>query len=353
MYSSYALVLCECRDERFSFLLFGHAGLWYVTWPVLTVRCARSASQVEDLSLDAVPDLLGRTDIALWFDLSSPTQAELDFLEKQLRIHHLTLEDIVKQNQRAKIESFEGYIYLAIHPLMRKNDLEIEPAEVDLLLGRNWVVMVRYESIPGLIESSQLNERFNLALARSADFLLYTIVDLIVDSYFPLLDQLDEEIDLLEDKLLEQADIEDMNRLLTLKRSLVHIRRAVSPQREVFNQLTRHDFPFIRPEHTVYFRDVYDHLIRITEELDSLRDILSGALEVHLSSISNQLNVTMKRLTAWSTIFVIVTAIAGVYGMNFEYMPELHWKYGYPYALGLMVSASAALLWWFRRKQWI
>jgi magnesium transporter len=320
---------------------------------VLTVRCVRRASQVEDISLDEVPKLLGSPDVGLWFDLNSPTPAELDFLEKQLRIHQLTLEDIVKQNQRPKIESFEGYVYLAIHPLIRKNDLEIEPAEVDLLLGRNWFVMVRYEPIPALIENSKLNQRLDMALSRGADFLLYTTVDMIVDSYFPLLDQLDEEIDLLEDKLLEQADIEDMNRLLTLKRSLVHIRRAVGPQREVFNQLTRHDFPFIRPEHTVYFRDVYDHLIRITEELDSLRDILSGALEVHLSSISNQLNVTMKRLTAWGTIFIIVTAIAGIYGMNFEYMPELKWRYGYPAVIVLMTLISIGLYFYFKKRDYL
>ena len=296
---------------------------------------------------------MGSADIALWFDLDSPTQAELDFLEKQLRIHHLTLEDIVKQNQRAKIESFEGYVYMAIHPLIRKDSLEIEPAEIDLLLGHNWLVMVRYGPIPGLIENSRFNERLDFALTRGADFLLYTIVDLVVDSYFPLLDQIDDEIDLLEDKLLEQADIQDMNRLLTLKRSLVHIRRAVGPQREVFNQLTRHDFPFIRPEHTVYFRDVYDHLIRITEELDSLRDILSGALEVHLSSISNQLNVTMKRLTAWGTIFVIITAIAGIYGMNFEYMPELEWRYGYPVVMALMALISVGLYFYFKKRDYL
>ena len=320
---------------------------------MLTVSCARSATQVEYLSLEAVPNLLGSADTSLWFDLNSPTQAELDSLEKLLRIHHLTLEDIVTQNQRAKIESFEGYIYLAIHPLIRKDDLEIEPAEVDLLLGHNWLVMVRYEPISGLVQGSQLNERLNFALTRGADFLLYTIVDLIVDSYFPLLDRIDEEIDLLEERLLQQADIQDMNRLLTLKRSLVHIRRAVAPQREVFNQLTRHDFPFIRPEHTVYFRDVYDHLIRITEELDSLRDILSGALEVHLSSISNQLNVTMKRLTAWGTIFVIVTAIAGIYGMNFEHMPELKWHYGYPVVMALMAVISIGLYFYFKRKDYL
>jgi len=319
---------------------------------MLTIRRARETTRIEELSPETAADLLRAGKTPLWFDLDSPTQAELDFLEKLLRIHHLTLEDMVKQNQRAKIESFEDYVYLAIHPLIRKNDLEIEPSETDLLLGHNWLVMVHYGPIPGLVENLQFNERLGLALARGADFLLYTIVDLIVDSCFPLLDQIDDEIDALEDKLLGQPDIEDMDRLLILKRSLVRIRRAVGPQREVFNQLTRRDFPFVRPEYTVYFRDVYDHLIRITEELDSLREILSGALEVHLSSISNQLNITMKRLTAWGTIFVIITAIAGIYGMNFDYMPELKWRYGYPIVMGLMALISIGLYFYFKRRDY-
>jgi len=289
---------------------------------VLTIRCAHSATGIEVLPPQRVADTLQDKSNSLWFDLDSPTQDELDFLEQMLRIHHLTLEDIVKQNQRPKIEPFEDYVYLAIHPLIRKNELEIEPAEVDLLLGHNWLVTVHYGPIPGLVENAGFDDRLGLALTRGADFLLYSVVDLIVDSCFPLLDQIDYDIDVLEERLLGKADLGDLDRLLSLKRSLVHIRRAVGPQREVFNQLTRRDFPFVRPEYTVYFRDVYDHLIRITEELDSLRDILSGALEVHLSSISNQLNVTMKRLTAWGMIFIIVTSVAGIYGMNFEYMPD-------------------------------
>lgn len=319
---------------------------------MLTVRCARSGNQVEQISLDAAPDLLARSDTVFWFDLDTPSEKDLEFLERQLKIHHLTLEDVVKQNQRPKIESFENYVYMVIHPLIRKNHIEIEPAEVDLLLGHNWLVMVRYGAVPGLVEDSRYHERIDQALTRGADFLLYVIVDLIVDSYFPLLDEIDEEIDRLEDALLEQADVEEMNRLLTLKRSLVHIRRAVTPQREVFNQLTRHDFPFVRPEYVVYFRDVYDHLLHITEELDSLRDILSGAMEVHLSSISNQLNVTMKRLTAWGTIFVVITAIAGIYGMNFENMPELHWRYGYAAAMVLMAAISGGLYIYFKKKDY-
>jgi magnesium transporter len=305
---------------------------------------------LEEVSRDAAADLFPRGDSNLWFHFDTPTEDELRFLQEGLKIHHLTVEDIVNQNQRPKIEPFEEYVYLAIHPLLRKEKWQIEPSELDLLLGRSWIVSVHYGPLPGLIEGSQLHERIPLALRRGTDFFLYTLLDLVVDSYFPILDDIEDEVDSLEERLLLRTSRIDMNALLTLKRSLVHIRRAVTPQREVLNQLTRHDFPFVRPENLVYFRDVYDHLIRITEELDSLRDILSSVLEIYLASTSNQLNITMKRLTAWGTIFVIITAIAGIYGMNFKYMPELDWRYGYFAVLALMGLISLGLFFYFKKR---
>lgn len=315
---------------------------------MLTIRRS-TVNGLENVSRDAVADLLARGDANLWFHFDAPTEAEIRFLQEDLKIHHLTLEDVVNQNQRPKIESFEDYVYIAIHPLMHSKKWQIEPSELDLLLGRHWIVSVHYGPLPGLIENSHVHERLGNALDRGSDFLLYTLVDLVVDSYFPILDEIEDEIDSLEDRLLARARSADMSRLLAFKRSLVHVRRAVGPQREVFNQLTRHEFPFVRPENLVYFRDVYDHLLRITEELDSLRDILSSALEVHLASTSNQLNVTMKRLTAWGTIFVVITAIAGIYGMNFRFMPELEWRYGYFAVISGMVLISLALYFYFKK----
>ena len=316
---------------------------------MLTIRRS-TANGLENVSQDAVAKLLARADTNLWFHFDAPTNEELRFLQEDLKIHHLTIEDVVNQNQRPKIESFEDYVYMAIHPLMHSKKWQIEPSELDLLLGSHWIVSVHYGPLPGLIENSHIHERLANALGRGTDFLLYTLVDLVVDSYFPILDEIEDEIDSLEDRLLARAQSADMNRLLAFKRSLVQVRRAVGPQREVFNQLTRHEFSFIRPENQVYFRDVYDHLLRITEELDSLRDILSSALEVHLASTSNQLNLTMKRLTAWGTIFVVITAIAGIYGMNFKFMPELEWRYGYFAALSGMVLISLSLYFYFNKK---
>ena len=316
---------------------------------MLTIRRS-TGNGLEILSRDAVGDILPRTDANLWLHFDAPTEEEIRFLQETFKIHHLTIEDVVHQNQRPKIEPFDEYVYIAIHPLTHSKPWQIEPSELDLLLGRHWIVSVHYGPLPGLIEDSHIHERLANALARGTDFLLYTLVDLIVDSYFPILDEIEDEIDSLEDRLLARAQPADMNRLLAFKRSLVHVRRAVGPQREVLNQLTRHEFPFIRPENLVYFRDVYDHLLRISEELDSLRDILSSALEVHLASTSNQLNMTMKRLTAWGTIFVVITAIAGIYGMNFKFMPELEWRYGYFAVMSFMVLISLGLYFYFRKK---
>src|SRR5919109_2494634 len=183
---------------------------------------------LEEVSRDSIVESLRRADTPLWFHFDQPTEEELRLLQEALKIHHLTLEDVVKQNQRPKIESFEAYVYLAIHPLLRKAKWKIDPSELDLLLSRHWIVSVHYGPLPGLIESSRVHERIPSALKRGADFLLYVLVDLVVDSYFPLLDELEDEIDSLEDRLVARARAADMNRLLALKRSLVHIRRAVS-----------------------------------------------------------------------------------------------------------------------------
>jgi magnesium transporter len=319
---------------------------------MLTIR-RLTAQGLEQIHRDAVRDYLARGDVSLWFHCDAPNEEELGFLQDLLHIHPLTREDIVLQNQRPKIHVFDDYVYMAIHALVPKEKWKIEPSELDLLLGHSWILSVHYGPLTGILEQTHLHERIGTALTRGVDFLLYTLLDLVVDGYFPVLDKMEDEVDRLEGLLLGRARARNVNELLVLKRSLVHIRRAVAPQREVFNQLTRHDFPVIRPENLIYFRDVYDHLLRIIEEVDTLRDILSGALEIYLASASNQLNVTMKRLTAWGTIFIVVTAIAGVYGMNFKHMPELEWRYGYYAALGLMGLISLGLYFYFKRKDYI
>jgi len=316
---------------------------------MLTIRRA-GAKGSEEISREAALKILPLGDASLWFHFDSPSEEELRFLQQNFNIHHLTIEDIVNQNQRPKIEPFEDYVYLAVHLLRREARWQVEPSELDLLIGRGWLISVYYGNLSELINEVRLKENLLPALGRGADFLLYTLLDLVVDGYFPILDEVEEEIDALEDRLLLRARRGDMNRLLSLKRSLMHVRRSVTPQREILNQLARHDFPFVRPESLVYFRDVYDHLIRMAEEIDTLKDALSSVLEIHLASTSNQLNATMKRLTAYGTIFVVITAIAGIYGMNFKFMPELEWRYGYFAVLGVMAAISLGLFVYFKKR---
>jgi len=316
---------------------------------MLTIRRA-GANGAEEISREAALKILPHGDASLWFHFDSPAEDELRFLQENFKIHHLTIEDIVNQNQRPKIEPFEDYVYLAIHLLRREAGRRIEPSELDLLIGRSWLISVYYGNLSELIDKAKLKENLLPALGRGPDFLLYTMLDLVVDGYFPILDEAEEEIDALEDRLLLRARRGDMNRLLSLKRSVMHARRSVAPQREILSQLARHDFPFVRPESLVYFRDVYDHLIRMAEEIDTLRDTLSSVLEIHLASTSNQLNATMKRLTAYGTIFVVITAIAGIYGMNFKFMPELEWRYGYFIVLGAMAVISLGLFVYFKKR---
>ena len=171
---------------------------------MLIIRCSRG-DRLEEISREAATDLPSRRDANLWLHFDTPTEEELHFLKENFAIHHLTIEDIVNQNQRPKIEPFENYVYLAIHPLRREAKWEIEPSELDLLLGRGWIVSIHYGPLPGLIDNSQLHERIPAALGRGADFLLYTLVDLVVDSYFPIMDDIEDEIDTLEDRLLLRA----------------------------------------------------------------------------------------------------------------------------------------------------
>jgi magnesium transporter len=190
-------------------------------------------------------------------------------------------------------------------------------------------------------------------LERGPDFLLYSIVDEMVDSYFPLLETIEEAVDDLQDRIFEQADPIHLDELLHLKRDVNVLRRQALPQRELLNQISRGDARFVKREHLIYFRDVYDHMFRISETIDVDRDQMTGTMDAYLSVVANRTNETMKVLTIFSAVMLPLTLIAGIYGMNFEHMPELKWLHGYPFAIGLMVAVAVVMLGWFWRAGWI
>jgi magnesium transporter len=190
-------------------------------------------------------------------------------------------------------------------------------------------------------------------LVNGTDFLLYSIVDQMVDAHFPLLDSIEECIDDLQDAIFEKANPSHLDELLHLKRDVNVLRRHSLPQRELLNQLSRGDAQFIQQQHMIYFRDVYDHMFRISETIDVERDAMTGTMDAYLSVVANRTNDIMKVLTVLSTVFLPPTVIAGIYGMNFEHLPELKWRYGYLFAIGLMIGTTVALLFWFWWRGWI
>jgi magnesium transporter len=255
---------------------------------------------------------LGRPDAVHWIDLVDPTPAQVSMITTMLGLHPLIAEDIIEGNQRAKIEVTDQFVHIVLfgitYPPLAIN-------EIDIVLGDRFLLTAH----PAGWEprrSVQLREGLEPVLRRGPDHLLWAICDAIVDGYFPLIDQLGDAIDEIQDRVISDPRPETLEVLFELKRNLILVRRASAPIREVFNQLTNRDLALIDPEEILYFRDVYDHLIRLTDEIDTYRDLVSGTLEVYLSTVNNNLSTIMKRLTGVTVILAGVGGVAGIFGMS-------------------------------------
>lgn len=266
------------------------------------------------LSVDELPAMVADSRAIVWIDLSDPTHDGLARVAELLRLHPLVVEDILERNQRAKVEVSDDYVHLVMFSLTL-GDEHLEESEIDLVLGKRFLLSSHVGDWDPQ-RSHELRGGLGAILAKGADFLLWALVDDLVDSYFPLFDRVDEEIDELEDRVVEQPNRQTVERIFDLKRDLLTIRRVTSPQREIFNQLTNRQLPFVAADHLIYFRDVYDHLIRLTDELDSFRERLTGALDAYLSTVNNNLSDIMKRLTAVTVILAGIAAIGGLFGMS-------------------------------------
>jgi magnesium transporter len=260
-----------------------------------------------------LPAVLADPDARVWVDVSAPTHADVAGVADLLRLHPLITEDIAERNQRAKFEEIEGTIHLVMFWIQYAG--EVSEVEVDLVLGPGTLLTV-HDPAWDPYELLQLRSGPEHLLERGPDYLLYAITDGIVDGYFPVLDALGDEIDALEDEVVRHATTWTLERLFAIKRELVALRRATSPAREIFNQLTNRDLDLVAPGHVIYFRDVYDHLIRVTDEVDNDRELVGGTLEVYLSTINNTLSTIMKRLTGVTVILAGIGAIAGIFGMS-------------------------------------
>ena len=303
-------------------------------------------------------ELLKESDAVLWLDIEGPTEEDMAMLGREFGFHELALEDCLHPHQRPKIEQYGSYYFLVAYAVTADR-IDLKGHELAAFVGHDYLVTVRKEPPYDLAEVVKRSEGHSELCREGGAYLLYLLLDEIVDGYFDALDQLEDVSEEVEDAVFREQETptsEEMGRqgqIFQLKKELLKFRRVVAPLREVLDVMQRRTIDVVTVPLEPYYRDVYDHILRAADFVDSLRDILSSALEAHLAVVSNRLNEVMKRLTSWGAIILVPTLIAGIYGMNFRHMPELNWLFGYPFALGLMALSAIMLFRVFNRRGWL
>jgi magnesium transporter len=291
-----------------------------------------------------------------WLNIDGVHQPEIiEQVGKIFGVHPLLLEDIANTGQRPKMEDFDDYIFVVLRMLrFDEKENQTKTEQISMVFGADFVVSFqeREGDVFDIIRERLRNNKGRIR-KMGADYLAYSLIDAIVDNYFMVLEKLGEAIEEIEDKLVTEPRSETLQTIHDLKRETVFLRKSVWPLREVISRLERSESPLISKSTFVYLRDVYDHTIQVMDSVDTFRDTLSGMLDIYLSSVSNRMNEVMKVLTVIATIFIPLTFIAGIYGMNFKVMPELDQPWGYPAVLILMLTIAVVMLIYFRRKKWL
>jgi magnesium transporter len=334
-----------------------HVGEPPTETPQITVM-AYSDGQLEErrsANLDGVFPLRDEPWVT-WVDLAGLRDVKaLEQIGRCLSLHPLVMEDILNTTEMPKLDDLGGYLYIVLKSLYFDPQLqEVTREQISLILGPNYVLSFQ-ESIGDNLES--VRERLRAGRGRlrgeKADYLLYSILDRIVDDYFVALEQLGDRLEGVEDELVERPGSHSLHAIYALKREMIVMRRAVWPLREVLSSLQRSHSSLVRPSTAIYLRDLFDHTMHVLETVEIFRDMLSGMLDIYLSSMSNRLNEVMKVLTMVGTIFIPLTFLAGVYGMNFRFFPEIGWRWGYLFFWLLCLLVAAGMMVFFRRRKWL
>lgn len=318
------------------------------------IRTASNETR-QGLSETELVQHLKNTDDLVWVDVQSPTPAEIDFLTHVFNFHPLAIEDCLTTNfQAAKIDDYGSYLFLVLNAIAHQATLDkLYTVELDIFLGQNFVVTLyiaeKMTCVDRVWERLKRDERLT---SNGSDFLCHAILDHMIDEYLPLIDQLDEEFETIEDIVLEKPNPEVLQKMLDFKHTVTILRRVIIPQREVINRLSRDDYSMIDRQSRLYFRDIYDHILRIQDFSENIRDVMSSAMDIYLSSISVRQNDIMKALTIVSTIFLPLSFIASVYGMNFAWMPFLNHPAGFWIIFSILVILAVSMLYLFRRRNW-
>jgi len=322
------------------------------------VNCVAYAEgrKIRDISLEETSEVLKEPDGFVWIGLYEPDEELLRKAQGEFGLHDLAVEDAHRAHQRPKLEEYGDSLFVVLRTAQADpQNHEVIFGETHVFVGPHYVVAVRHGASLSYGEVRARCEASPQHLRQGPGFVLYAIMDFVVDQYFPIVDALEEELAEVEEAIFAgtHRGKEVAHQIYRLMSQMLVLKRAVSPLVEVCNRLVRFDRTLILPETQLYFRDVYDHVIRINESADSMRELLTGALETNLALVSVRQNDVMKRLAAWAAMVAVPTLFAGVYGMNFEFMPELHWRFGYPLSLALMAASCAYLFYRFRKSGWL
>ncbi len=321
----------------------------------MLVNCVayEAGRKLADIPVEAISEHVRRPERLVWVALKDPTPEELAAMQAEFGLHELAVEDARHGHQRPKIEEYGDSLFVVLHTVEQRGE-GLQVGEVAVFVGRNYVLSVRIRSERGFAGVRARCEREPELLRQGAGFVLYALMDAVVDRYFPIIEALEERLEATEEKIFAGAPARGIvEALYGLKRELTTLQHAVRPLLEASSKLYGGRVPGVCAGLPDYFRDVYDHLSRINQSIESLRDMLTTAINVNLSLISLQENETTKRLASYGALVAVPTLIAGLYGMNFEGMPELKWSYGYPFALGIMAAIDLWLWSRFKKAGWV
>ncbi len=340
-----------------------HAILWNST----TNLAQHGGGELIPQTIQALPEKQ-----ILWIDLDNPTaEEETRILQQFMQVHPLTLEDISKPRREPelgshlpKVEEFHEYLFVIVNPLPAEMNENAEARrkfklnrktrpQLSAILTHQVLITHHYHAMPCVVASQQHLQRHSENLQRGPDFLYHLILDGIVDEYSPIVERISEQLDRVESAMFKRPAPELLAQLLRIKRQVSYLRKTMILEREVLARLIRGEFSLVDAREIAYYRNVYDHLVRYTELIESGREMVSDLMQTHLAAVSNRLNEVMKVLTMISTTILPMSLISGIYGMNFKHMPETEWAAGYPMALGMMLFTAVASFAWFRWKKWL
>jgi magnesium transporter len=288
----------------------------------------------------------------IWIDLQQPTENDLELLQTKLKLHPTTIEDLKSHNSRTKVEEFPNYLSIVLHDVTKKNG-EIVPFEVDIIVGKNFVITAYDGNIPEFEDVKKKRRKFSKLMFEGTDALLHFFMDTIMNHYVPIIDYVEDKIDDLEAVVTKTADRKMLNRIIEMRSKIVTLRKIIHPMREKIEHLSRGQYRFIREDKLPYFRDLYDDTVRVSESIDNERESITAVYDLYMSTISYNTNEVMKVLSIAATIMLPLTFITGLFGMNFQYIPGLHDLYGFWVTIGIMVIMVIMLIAFFKKEKWI